>query len=143
MTLVRASFACALSVLLPPTPLAAQQVVRMQVEPSHRHPLPFEAHGRVESDGHGSFIRQWPGTYFETAFRGSTAIFRLGPGDVSLRVRVDNGTPIALVRPQPGSYQITGMTAAMHRLRIDVVSEDQEQPSIFGGFFGSSGEVSQ
>lgn len=143
MTLFRAVFACALPILLAPTPIAAQQVVHIQVEPSQLHPLPFEAHGRVESDGRGSFIRQWPGTYFELAFRGRSAIFRLGPGDVSLRVRVDGGRAIALVKPQPGLYQIAGVPAAIHRLRIDVVSESQEEPSIFDGFFGPSGDVSQ
>lgn len=141
LTLIKAALACVPSVFLASTPLAAQQVTRLQ-GPAQLHSLPLEAHGRIERDGHGSFIRQWPGTYFETAFRGTSAIFRLGPGDVSLRVRVDGGRP-ALVKPRQGLYQIAGMTAATHRLRIDVVSEGQEQPSIFGGFFGPLGDVSQ
>jgi len=66
----------------------------------------------------------------------------VGPGDVSLRIRVDGGKPIALVKPKPGLYQIAGMPAARHRLRIEVVSEDQDQPSVFGGFFGNPGTVS-
>jgi len=127
---------------LSPASLAAQQIVRVEAAPLQLHRLPLEAHGRVELDGRGSFIRQWPGTYFETAFRGRSAFFRLGRGDANVRVRVDGGSPMTFLKPQPGLYQIDGMPRAIHRLRIDVVSESQQEPSVFGGFFGASGDVS-
>lgn len=74
-------------------------------------PLPTRVSGRVqvERDRDGvAYRRQWPGSYFETAFAGRHAYFRVGPGDVSLRVLVDGRPAGSLVRPAAGLYAITG-----------------------------------
>lgn len=97
-------------------------------------PLPMHVVGRT-SQG----MRQWPGTYYETAFRGAGALFRVGPGEVSLRIRIDGGAPLALVKPAPGLYRVAGLGAGAHRLRIDVASESQAGPTGFGGFFALPG----
>lgn len=97
-------------------------------------PLPMQVVGRT-SQG----MRQWPGTYYETAFRGTGALFRVGPGDVSLRIRIDGGAPLALVKPIPGLYRVAGLGPGAHRLRIDVASESQAGPTSFGGFFALPG----
>ena len=74
------------------------------------------------------------------AFVGSEAYFRVGPGDVSLRLRVDGEAPIPLVKPAPGLYRVSvPRTAPSHRLRIDVASESQAGPTTFGGFFVAAG----
>src|SRR5690606_30683980 len=73
--------------------------------------LPARTVGRVApavGEGAGGLRRQWPGTYFETAFDGGTAAFHVGPGDVHLRVRIDD-TEIALERPGPGLYRVSGL----------------------------------
>jgi lysophospholipase L1-like esterase len=118
-------------------PVAAQTVERVATQ-SNLRPLPIAVHGRVERRG-SDFVRQWPGTYFETAFRGSSAFFRVGPGEVSLRIRVDGRPPIPLVKPSPGFYRVGGLATGAHRLRIDVASESQAGPTLFGGYYAAPG----
>jgi lysophospholipase L1-like esterase len=128
--------------LVVPGGVAGQQVSRVEREPAHLKLLPIAIHGRVEARG-GGFVRQWPGTYFETAFRGSSAMFRVGPGKVSLRIRLDGGRPLRLVKPSPGLYRLDGFAGGLHRLRIDVASENQDAPTVFGGFFAPAGVTPQ
>ena len=96
--------------------------------------------GRVEREPNGMLRRQWPGTYFETAIRGSSAYFRVGKGSISLRVSVD-GKLVAedVLLESPGFYSITGLTPGLHRLRVQVASESQSGPTEFGGFFAPAG----
>jgi len=84
-------------------------------------------------------LRQWPGTYFETAIRGRSGLFRVGKGDVSLRVSVDGAPPVQLVKPEPGLYRIAGLTPTLHRIRVQVASESQNGRTEFGGFFAPAG----
>lgn len=118
----------------------AQQVVRVDFEPAGLKALPAHVSGRVQSLPGGEMLRQWPGTYAETAMVGSEAYFRVGRGQVSLRVRVDDAAPIPLVKPSPGLYRISLSSAvAPHRIRVDVASESQGGATSFGGFFLPSG----
>ena len=66
MTVIKAALTSALSVLLVSPSFATQQAVRLQAMSPQLNPPPLEAHGRVEPVGDGSFLRQWPRTYFET-----------------------------------------------------------------------------
>lgn len=118
----------------------AQQVVRMESEPAGLHALTAHVSGRIQGLPDGGMRRQWPGTYAEGAFVGSDAYFRVGPGEVSLRVRVDGEAPIALVKPAPGLYRVSvPLTSAPHRIRVDVASETQAGATSFGGFFLAAG----
>jgi len=101
--------------------------------------IPTAAVGRVEREPNGMLRRQWPGTYFETAIRGSSAYFRIGKGEVSLRVTVDGAAPVPLVKPAPGLYRIGGLAPGVHRIRVQVASESQSGPTEFGGFFAPAG----
>ena len=101
-------------------------------------PVPLHIGGRVVPAGDG-YRRQWPGTYFEAAFRGPAVDLNVGPGDVSLRISLDGAAPVALVRPKPGRYRITAPTAGRHRIRIDVVSESQAGATGLGGLFAPTG----
>ncbi len=100
--------------------------------------LPMRVVGRVARDG-AMLRRQWPGTYFQTAFRGRRAFLRIGAGEVALRVSVDGSAGIPLVRPAPGLYRVGGLVGGEHRLRVDVASESQAEPTEFGGFFAARG----
>lgn len=100
-------------------------------------PLALHIGGRVVSrDG---YQRQWPGTYWEAAFRGSAVGLAVGPGAVSLRIRVDGGPPVSLVRPAPGLYRIAAKGPGAHRVRIDVASESQIEPSVLRGLYAPRG----
>ncbi|WP_374294840.1 GDSL-type esterase/lipase family protein [Sphingomonas sp.] len=102
--------------------------------------LPMQVGGRTVQDG-TELLRQWPGTYFESAFRGPA--FAVGKGRVHLTARIDDGAPTSLVEPRPGLYRITGLTPGEHRLRIDVVSESQAEPTAFGGIFAPDGTTAR
>jgi lysophospholipase L1-like esterase len=105
------------------------------------HPLPIHIGGRVLSRGSSDapqFIRQWPGTYFETAFRGRDAFFKLGPGDDILKLTVDGVTLDRLTKTAPGLYQVEGLREGKHHLRIDVITESQAGPTEFDGFYAAA-----
>jgi lysophospholipase L1-like esterase len=121
-------------------PAWAQHVERVHAEPTGLQALAARVSGRVQAMPDGGVQRQWPGTYAEAAFSGSEVYFRVGPGDVSLRLRLDDGAPIALVKPAPGLYRVLASRSdAPHRLRIDVANESQAGPTRFGGFFLAAG----
>ena len=101
-------------------------------------PLPVHIGGRVERTADG-YKRQWPGTYFEAAFRGPSALLRIGQGDVILRVSVDGALAAKLVKPKPGLYRVAGLSTGPHTIRADVASESQSAPTVFGGFYADRG----
>lgn len=113
-----------------------QSVERVGRLPSGLKPLQLAIVGRVQVLRDGSVLRQWPGTYFETATAGDATYFRLGAGQVSLRISVDGAAPLQLVKPAPGLYRVFGLGTGKHRVRVDVASESQAGPTNFGGFFG-------
>lgn len=135
---VRASSLVAVAVagglLLPAVPVVAQEVARVASEPAGLKPLAARLTGRVAAQPDGALLRQWPGTYFETAFQGDEVFFRVGAGDVSLRLSVDGGTVVPLVKPAPGLYRVSQIKPGEHLLRVAVASESQAGPTVFGGF---------
>jgi lysophospholipase L1-like esterase len=127
--------AVASGLLLPAIPAVAQEVVRAASEPAGLKPLAARVTGRVAAQPDGALLRQWPGTYFETAFQGDEVYFRVGAGDVSLRVSVDGGAAVPLVKPEPGLYRVSQINKpGEHLLRVAVASESQAGPTVFGGF---------
>ncbi len=120
---------------------AFQQPVPVAVPapaPADARPVPMRIVGRVEPVG-DDLRRQWPGTRFETAFRGTAILFRVGAGEVILSVTTDDAPPVRMVRPAPGWYRIGGLRAGDHRVRVEVVSESQSGPTAFGGFHADQG----
>ncbi|MDE1150835.1 MAG: hypothetical protein PW843_30160 [Azospirillaceae bacterium] len=117
---------------------APLQVQPVDALPKDAATLPIHVGGRVLHQ-QAALWRQWPGTYFETAFRGTEALFRVGTGDVILKVSVDGGAPVALVKPAPGVYRVGGLAAGDHQLRIDIASESQAAPTGFEGFYAPDG----
>jgi lysophospholipase L1-like esterase len=114
----------------------AQSVEPVLAEPAGLKPLAMQASGRLVAKPAGFVLRQWPGSYFETAIQGRELYFRVGAGDVNLAVSVDGGAPVALLqKPAAGLYKLSGLAPdKIHRARVAVVSENQGAPSSFGGF---------
>lgn len=110
------------------------RVERLATLPSGTTALPMRVVGRAEPAPSGMIRRQWPGSYVETRFRGRTVLFRVGAGEVSLRVSVDGGAAMALVRPAPGVYRVGPLAPGVHLLRVQVVSEGQAEATEFGDF---------
>lgn len=125
----------ALLLALPAT--APAQTVAPTTETATK-PIPLHIGGRVVPVADG-YQRQWPGTYLDAAFNGRAVDLAVGPGEVSLRISLDGGTPVALVRPKPGRYRIIAPTAGRHRIRVDVVSESQAGATGLGGLFAPAG----
>lgn len=115
---------------------AAQRVERVAEMPAHLSILPVRVHGRVERKG-DALVRQWPGSYVETAFDGASALFTIGAGEVGLHVIVDGREIDTLVRPAPGVYRIDGLPGGRHELRIEIASESQAGPTRLGPFYAA------
>jgi lysophospholipase L1-like esterase len=77
---------------------------------------------------------QWPGLYFEARFDGRQVFFRLGSGDVILRVLVDGELAATLVRPASGAYEIGNLAPGPHTVRVEPLTESQSGANVFGGF---------
>ncbi|RYG87052.1 MAG: GDSL family lipase [Alphaproteobacteria bacterium] len=99
--------------------------------------LPYKTVGRYAQRNDGGVVRQWPGTYFEANFLGSEVYFRIGAGDMDLRLSLDRAVPQALERASPGLYRIAGLVRSRHHIRIDIASETKAAPTVFGGFFAA------
>jgi lysophospholipase L1-like esterase len=112
-------------------------IVPAKSKPSILRPLPMSAGGRVlrepADDGASSYHYRWPGTYFESAFKGGVIYFKAGPGDQILHIRIDKQPPISVVKPD-GVYLVDGLAQGVHNIRIEVVTESQGTPGRFGGF---------
>lgn len=121
------------------TPATAQTVEYAPAarEDDYQH-LPATVTGRVH-DQNGLFVRQWPGTYFETAFEGSEILFEVGRGQAHLAVSVDGVPAARLLKPAPGLYRISALRPGPHRVRIDDVSENQTGTWGFAGFLAPAG----
>jgi len=100
--------------------------------------LPMHMGGRAEVRGDEA-VRQWPGTYFETAFSGTQVSLWVGAGEQTLHVRVDGEIVQTLMRPAPGLYALIGLANGPHRLAVEVASESQAAPTRFGGFYAAAG----
>lgn len=102
--------------------------------PANLAALPASVSGRVVRLGPNDYQYQWPGIYFEAAFSGKRLYFRVGPGEVILRVVVDAVEAATLVKPAPGWYLIDNLAARGHTVRIEVATESQAGANRFGGF---------
>lgn len=102
-------------------------------EPSTLKVLPAHHAGRSQLSSGGETY-QWPGLYFEARFEGPGVSFKVGPGDVILRVIVDGVPEAVLQKPAPGVYPVEGLANAKHTIRIEALTESQAGPNVFGGF---------
>lgn len=122
-------------------PTSAAVSIEPVSTPAPANRLPLHVGGRVSPEpiATTTLWRQWPGSYFETEFRGGAVSFAIGAGDVILHIMVDGKPATTLVKPKPGTYAVQGLRSGKHRLRIEVASESGAGPTAFDGFFGDEG----
>jgi len=84
---------------------------------------------------------QWPGTYFETAFTGTDAYFRVEDSINILKVLVDDQPVATLTKPGIKDYHVSGLGQGDHTLRIERLTEDQTNTASFDGFDLPGGEI--
>ncbi len=119
-------------------PAAAKAHVSPVQKPDGAKALEAQVPGRVLTDAGGDRY-QWPGLYFDAAFRGPKVYFEVGPGDVILRVLVDRDSVATLAKPAPGFYEVSGLSKRQHTVRVEVLTESQLGPNLFKGFLYSKG----
>lgn len=94
--------------------------------------LPLRATGRTTPGPHGQSLMQWPGVYFEGAFKGAEVT--VGPVTGKARFRVDiDGRPARVIASGDGAVRITGLSAGAHRLRVERIDEERDIVAGFGG----------
>jgi len=111
------------------------------------HPLPLSASGRMlrtpaanaSSLGGIDFTYQWPGIAFRAAFAGTRVYFRVVAtnktrADEILHIVVDGQPPASLVKPEPGVYEVEGLTSARHTIGVFLATESLSGTNTFGGF---------
>jgi lysophospholipase L1-like esterase len=113
------------------------RVVRVE-KPAGAKPMDAYVPGRTRIAA-GKHSYQWPGVYFEAAFQGPKVYFELGSGEVILRVLVDDQPVATLAKPAPGFYEVASLTRQRHTVRVEVLTESQAAPNVFGGFLYSKG----
>lgn len=84
--------------------------------------LEVRASGRVVRDGYG-FRHQWPGVYFDGAFKGDKIVLSFDDPANGYRVQIDALKPIELPDPGRGQVTIEGLGGGRHRIRVDKVTE--------------------
>jgi len=80
----------------------------------------------------------WPGVYFQTRLKGTGLSIRLDAPDDNFRVLVDDKLH-RLVRKPAGKISITGLRSGMHMVRVERLTENQQQSARFGGFLAGPG----
>ncbi len=88
----------------------------------------------------GGFRHQWPGIYFESAFRGDRVTLRFEDAINEWRASVDGGPPLSIDRPGRADVTIDGLGRGSHRIRLDKVTESAA-PARFDGMFVDAGNA--
>ncbi len=120
---------------------AGPAVYEVLAAPDALTALPFTIDGRGTVEASEAVAYRAPGAYFETAFRGDRLYFKVGPGDVTMRIIVDGHAMAALVKPTPGFYEVDALPSAPHHVRIETEMERDAGSGEFGGFYLMSGEA--
>lgn len=101
--------------------------------------LPVHVGGRVSRVA-GGFRHQWPGIYFEAAFRGDRVTLRFDDAINEWRASVDGGPPVSIDRPGRADVTIDRLGHGSHRIRLDKRTESAA-PARFDGFFVDPGHA--
>ncbi|HEY6814013.1 MAG TPA: GDSL-type esterase/lipase family protein [Croceibacterium sp.] len=105
--------------------------------------LPVRVGGRAEAlplaapmpAGARAFVHEWPGVYFETAFRGDRVILKFDDPANEYRLQIDDLPAIALAQPGTAEVTIAGLADTVHAVRLEKVTESIDLPATFAGFY--------
>lgn len=105
--------------------------------------LPLHIGGRVKTElphealpaGAKSYVHQWPGVYFEAAFKGREFIAKFDDDANEYRFFIDELDPVTLTQPGKSEFRIAGLANRTHHVRLEKVTESIDHVGIFAGFF--------
>jgi lysophospholipase L1-like esterase len=122
----------------------------IEIDPSHQlitaemRTLDVHIGGRVKIEPllfppHAvSYVHQWPGVYFESAFKGDTVFLKFNDTANEYRLMVDDLQPIALAQPGNVDVRVNGLKKRVHKLRLEKVTESIDFIGAFEGFYISA-----
>jgi lysophospholipase L1-like esterase len=105
--------------------------------------LPVHVGGRVAVEplpapmpaGARAFVHEWPGVYFEAAFRGDRVTLKFDDPANEYRLLVDALPAIPLAQPGTAEVTVSGLADGVHTLRLEKVTESIDLPETFAGFY--------
>ena len=101
--------------------------------------LPLHSSGRtlaiVQANGDTAYRYAWPSVYFETAFEGNQLELKFDDDKSNYRLIVDNQAPLLIEKPGLRTYPVAGLKPGKHRVRLEKISETQDQTGQFSGFY--------
>ena len=107
------------------------------------HVLPMHIGGRVQATslapplpkGATAYTHEWPGIYFEAAFRGDSVVLKFDDGYNEYRLHIDDATPLSLFAPGRTEVVVSGLGAKAHQIRLEKVTESINVRGTFDGFY--------
>jgi lysophospholipase L1-like esterase len=122
-------------------PITSPQIEKVTQPPALK-PLTLSTPSRISisSDTTRDYVSQWPGIYFNAAFRGTTLYFTVGSAKEILHLVIDNQPALILADPQPGTYRVAGLSNSPHSATLYIATESQSDQNHFGGFAIPAGE---
>ncbi len=87
--------------------------------------------------GARAYRHEWPGVYFETAFRGDAVTLRFADPHNEYRLFIDDAAPITLAQPGDVDVRLSNLGAGTHRIRVEKVTESIGLVGAFHGFYAA------
>lgn len=110
-----------------------------QVQPTPA--LPVHVGGRAIHTGDGSLTFGWPGTYFESRFRGTGVDVAVESRSEFMRLLVDGEERILLQAPGNTRVSLRDLPPGEHVVRLEKQTESQTGGGHFIGFYPAAGTV--
>ncbi|ESQ75208.1 hypothetical protein ABAC402_11100 [Asticcacaulis sp. AC402] len=104
--------------------------------------LPMKVGGRVfpQANATDGYVHQWPGTYFEARFKGTSVTVRLKDTANILNFYLDGKKVHSETKPGEGDIELGPLPAGEHTIRVEKVTESEWATASFSGFFVPSNE---
>jgi lysophospholipase L1-like esterase len=99
--------------------------------------LPMKTGGRVmpQANATDGYLHQWPGTYFESRFKGTSVTVRLNDEVNILNVYLDGKKVLTETKPGQGDIELGPLPDREHTIRVEKVTESEGRAASFSGFF--------
>jgi lysophospholipase L1-like esterase len=105
--------------------------------------LPTKAVGRMQikklpapmPKGANAYVHQWPGVYFEAAFKGDRFFLKFNDTANEYRLFVDDTPFVRIAQPGNVVLEMRGLAQKRHHLRLEKVTESIAHVAEFDGFY--------